>query len=417
MNNIFIVMGYTIKENIRKKSFIISNIIMFAIIILLFNVPNIMNLMNGDKESKTPDQVVEQTKNKVILVDTENLLEGENIISDTMEFIKDNNMSVDMIKEKIQSGEIHSAVILKRVETGIGYDYLVKEKGIFTMDATSAISDLIKTSLINKEMKQLNASEEMLAFVNSSIIPNVQQVVGGEAKNDFGIAMASSFILFFAIYFFGYSVSVSVSSEKTSRVMETLVTSTNPRSIIIGKTLGMGIVGLLDMLSLILVAVLSYMIFLPKEMNFISQMIDFSTFNITSFAIILIYFILGYIVFAFLNAVTGATVNKVEDIQAANMPISIVSILSFYLAYFTAMMPNSGASKFASIFPFSSAFSMPGRILAGGVTGGEIALSIILLILTACILAFISIKVYSAAILHYGERLKFSDIPKLLKKD
>ena len=69
------------------------------------------------------------------------------------------------------------------------------------------------------------------------------------------IAMVSSFILFFAIYFYGYSVSTSVSSEKTSRVMETLVTSTTPTKIVVGKTIAMGLVGLGQLVGLILVAV------------------------------------------------------------------------------------------------------------------------------------------------------------------
>ena len=131
---------------------------------------------------------------------------------------------------------------------------------------------------------------------------------------------------------------------------------------------------------------------------------------------VIVYFILGYTVYAFLNAVTGATVNKAEDIQSANMPISFIALASFYLAYFTEMVPNGSASKFASMFPFSSAFSMPGRILAGGVSSGEIAVSIIILLITAVVLAYISIKVYSAAILHYGNRLKFSDLFQMFKQ-
>ena len=151
-------------------------------------------------------------------------------------------------------------------------------------------------------------------------------------------------------------------------------------------------------------------------MDFISTMIGNINFSITSIATCIIYFILGYTVYAFLNAVTGATVSKVEDLNSAQTPVALISLFSFYLAYFTSTMPDSAGSKFASIFPFSSAFSMPGRILAGGATAGEIATSITLLVVTAIILAFISIKVYSGAVLHYGKRLNLKDLFKLSKE-
>lgn len=228
--------------------------------------------------------------------------------------------------------------------------------------------------------------------------------------------MAASFILFFAVYFYGNFVAVSVSSEKTSRVMETLVTSTTPKNIIIGKTIAMGLVGLSQMLLLVLTAFVSYKLFIPTEMDFISSMIGNINFSVTSIAICIIYFILGYTVYAFLNAVTGATVSKVEDLNSAQTPVALISLFSFYLAYFTSTIPDSAGSKFASIFPFSAAFSMPGRILAGGATGGEVATSIALLILTAIVLAFISIKVYSGAVLHYGKRLNLKDLLKLSKE-
>ena len=116
--------------------------------------------------------------------------------------------------------------------------------------------------------------------------------------------------LFFAVYFYGNTVAVSVSSEKTSRVMETLVTSTTPTNIIIGKTVAMGILGLGQMLLLILTAFASYKLFIPTDMDFISSMIGNINFSVTSIAICIIYFILGYTVYAFLNAVTGATISS-----------------------------------------------------------------------------------------------------------
>lgn len=414
MRDIVTILKYTIKENVTKKSFIITTVILMAMIVLICNIPNIINLFDSEEE------VMENAK--FVVVDSENLVGAE--LNSLTEIGKamywdieiQDNVSEETI-EKIRNYELDGMVeILKNEETGM-IKLKYTSKGSIYVDDQSLInqfSSMIKSILVNKELINSNVSSETINLINSEIEFETKYL--DDENDNFGIAMAASFILFFAVYFYGNSVAVSVSSEKTSRVMETLVTSTTPRNIIIGKTAAMGIVGLGQMLLLIATAFVSYKLFIPVEMDVISSMLENINLNVTSIAICIIYFILGYTVYAFLNAVTGATVSKVEDLNSAQTPVALVSLASFYLAYFTATVPDSSASKFASIFPFSSAFSMPGRILAGGATTSEIALSIALLIVTAVVLAFISIKAYSGAVLHYGKRLNIKDLLKLSKE-
>ncbi len=414
MKDMITVLKYTIKENVTKKSFIITTAILMAMIILIFNIPNIINFFDDE------EAVVENSK--FVVIDSENIV-GEELTAlaeagKAMYMdIEIRNSSSNEITERIRNNELDGMVeILKNDETGMPKIKYTSKGSMFTDDYTIAnqFSSMIKSILVNKELINSNVSTDTINLINSEIEFETKYL--DDENDNFGIAMAASFILFFAVYFYGNTVAVSVSSEKTSRVMETLVTSTTPRNIIIGKTVAMGIVGLGQMLILILTAFASYKLFIPTEMDFISSMIGNINLSVTSIAICIIYFVLGYTVYAFLNAVTGATVSKVEDLNSAQTPIALISLFSFYLAYFTASVPDGSGSKFASIFPFSSAFSMPGRILAGGATASEIALSIALLVATALILAFISIKVYSGAVLHYGKRLNIKDLLKLSKE-
>ena len=414
MKDMITILKYTIKENMTKKAFIIATIILMAIIILICNIPNIINLFeNGDE---TPEN------SKFIVIDEYNLI-GEELnalteMGKSMYWdieIKQNSFEENV--EQLRNDELDGIVeILKNEETGMIKLKYTSKGSLFIDDqiTSNQFSEMIKTIKVNKELANSNVSIETINMINSGI--EVETKYLDDENDNYGVAMAASFILFFAVYFYGNSVAVSVSSEKTSRVMETLVTSTTPKNIIIGKTLAMGIVGLGQMILLILTAVVSYKLFIPADMDLISTMIGNINLNVTSIAICIIYFILGYTVYAFLNAVTGATISKVEDLNSAQTPIALISLFSFYLAYFTATVPDSSASKFASIFPFSSAFSMPGRILAGGATAWEITLSIAVLIATAVIFAFISIKAYSGAVLHYGKRLNIKDLFKLSKE-
>ena len=402
-----------VKEYIKKKSFIVTNAIMVLIIIALCNIPNLINAFGSGEDNG---------KLKVQIVDNENVLNASSELFNQIGLDYDieyfTNKSLDDVKKAINDEEIDAAISLKKVDGTVVFDYIVKKDDAFSEHQTTAdiFSNIIKSVNTNRLLLEENASPELIQAVNVPITYEIQGLEEDGGNQNFMIAMVSSFILFFAVYFYGYSVSTSVSSEKTSRVMETLVTSTTPTKIVIGKTIAMGLVGLGQLVGLILVAIVSYKIFIPENFDLISKIVAGLNINVVDVLICLVYFVLGYTVYAFLSAVTGATISKVEDVQSASTPISLIALISFYLAYFTSTMPNSSASKFASIFPFSSAFSMPGRILAGAVTGGEIVTSIIVLIVTAVILAMISIKVYSAAILHYGNRLKLKDLFKLYKQ-
>lgn len=413
MKSLFTIVKFTAKEYIKKKSFIVVNAIMILIIVALCNVPNLINAFGSGEDDD---------KLKVQIIDNENILNASSEMFNEIGLDYDieyfNNKQLEDVKQAISNEEIDIAIALKKVDNTVTFDFIVKKDDAFSDNQTTAdiFSNIIKSVNTNRLLLQENASPELIQAINVPITYEIQGLEDNEGNQNFMIAMVSSFILFFAVYFYGYSVSTSVSSEKTSRVMETLVTSTTPTKIVVGKTIAMGLVGLGQLVGLILVAIASYKLFIPSDFDIVSKILSNLSIGVTDVLICLIYFVLGYTVYAFLSAVTGATVSKVEDVQSASTPISLIALISFYLAYFTSTTPNSSASQFASIFPFSAAFSMPGRILAGAVTGGEIVTSIIVLIVTAVILAMISIKVYSAATLHYGDRLKIKDLFRLYKQ-
>ena len=139
--------------------------------------------------------------------------------------------------------------------------------------------------------------------------------------------------------------------------METLVTSTSPRSIVLGKTLGIGLIGLLELVLIVAVAYITAVTSL--DANMINEVLDVSKITPVLGIFTLIYFGLGYLVYSLLYALTGSTVSKPEDIQPANTPITILSLIGFYLSYFTMMNPTSHLNKYAAIIPISSPFCMP----------------------------------------------------------
>ena len=395
MRSLFTVIAFTIKDMVKRKSFIISNIIILLIIVIGFNVPK---FLSGIKEEST----------KVTVLDNENIFEGrlDNLHEQFLELGYDVDIdkesSKEQVQEKVKNKEVSSAIILTETDNGLYFEYLVDGMGLNTTVPTEVIS-AIQLTYQNMQLASLGIPEENLPTLNTESNITVTSLSTDESASNIAVMMILSIVLFYAIYFYAYQVSSAITIEKTSRIIETLVTSTSPRIIVLGKTIGIGLVGIMQTLILILVAVISANTFLePDTAKAIFEMMKLSPQMI---GIIAVYYLLGYSLYALLYALTGSTVSKPEEIQSANGPVAILAVIGFYLSYFTMMNPTSNLNEIAALVPISSPFCMPFRVMMGLSSTNEVILSIAILLVTIFIVAKISIKIYSSAILNYGERI------------
>lgn len=403
MKDLFTVTKFTMKDMLQRKSFIITTIIFLIMIVIGFNIPNFMKMLNKDSDV-----------NKIEIIDSGNVFEGtlESLKKlDTGYEIQILSEDYEKIKEKIENEEIDSAIIVEKQDENIKIRYIVKSATMMSGVPENIISTL-NTLYTNIQINKLGLTEEQL----KSITPNFEfalEQTDEEASGNVYAMMLLSLVLFYAIYFCAYQVSSSITTEKTSKIIETLVTSTSPKTIVLGKTLGIGIVGLLQMILLVGTALISAKTFL--EPGILDSIIDVSKITPYLGIITIIYFIFGYFEYALLYALTGSTVSKPEDIQSANGPVAILSVIGFYLSYFTMMNPASELNVFASMFPISSPFCMPFRIMMGLAKTTDVIISIVILLITGIIIAKIAIKIYSNAILNYGTKMSFNDIVKMYK--
>ena len=408
MKDLITVASFTIKDMVKRKSFIISNIIIILIIVLLFNIPNLLKLLdNGEGSSNS----------KLLIVDSENIFEGNLEAINQMDLsydakISNEELSFDEIKEKISNNEIDAALVITPKDGKISMEYIV-ENLTYLEEIPENIVNAISTIYTNMQISKLNLTEEELNSMSPKFEFNLKQTEEEKVEGNVAVMMLLSMALFFAIYYCAYQVSTSITVEKTSKIIETLVTSTSPRSIVLGKTIGIGLVGLIQIAVYIIVALICKEVFL--EPGALDSIINFN--NVTPFLIsmTLVYFLLGYAAYALLYALTGSTVSKPEDVQSANGPVAILVIIGFYLAYFTMMNPTSNLNIIASILPISSPFCMPLRIMMGIAETKDIILSIGVLLLTIIIVAKVSIRIYSNAILNYGSKIGLKDIVRMYK--
>ena len=383
--------------------------IIFGIIVILFNVPRILKIVNGENTTSN--------ETKMLIVDNQNIFEGTLEQLNNMELgyeitTTKEEITFENIKEKINNKEIEEAILIKNNNGIINMEYIVKNLAMVSK-IPDKLTNAITSIYSNLQISKLGLTQEQLTSLTPNFNFEMKQTEEQEVKGNQFAMMLMSLVLFYAIYFCAYQVSTSITTEKTSKIIETLVTSTTPKTIVLGKTIGIGIVGLIQIAAIIATALISNALFLEK--GTLDGIIDFN--NITPFLGIItgIYFILGYAVYALLYALTGSTVSKPEDVQSANGPIAIIAVIGFYLAYFTMMNPTSGLNQLAAILPISSPFCMPFRVMMGIATNQEIIISIAVIVLTIFIVAKISIKIYSQAILNYGNKINIKDMFNMYK--
>ncbi len=403
--DIITVTKFTMRDLISRKSFRVSTILILILIIAGFNVPNIMDSLTGGDYNDT-----------ILISDPENLYDNKLEILNQSELgynFTFDPISYDEIKAKIDDGSINAAVMISKAENTVNFTYVVSNAATIMSSPTTLI-DALSSLYTNVQIQKLDLTASQLASVTPTFTTEVKQTEDQEIGGNINVMMLMSVLLFFAVYFCAYQVSSSITIEKTSKIMETLVTSTSPRTIILGKTIGIGIVGLLQMLLFVITAIISAKLFLNPEI--LSHLLDLSNFTFYLAAITIIYFILGYFAYALLYALVGSTVAKPEDIQSANMPVAIVTMIGFYLAYFTLMDPTGQLAGIAALLPISSPFCMPLRVMMGIATGWEVVISIVILLIFCALVAKIAIKIYSNAILNYGTRMTIADMIKSYKE-
>ncbi len=415
------VFKYTFKENVRKKSFIISTVLILVIVVAAMVIPAIISKsQTGDGDNKKEQQIQTDTKKikTVYLVDQTGTF--GNSVNDIQKQIPDYKFekvpvdSENNLKEEIKGKGESYMIVVSQKDTLPSIEYFTKEYG--NGPDPDTISKVFKKAYVTTMLKGENVSEDVITKTLADLNVNVNEL--GNSK--VGGLIASIFIviiLFFAIYFYGYGVSMSVASEKTSRVMELLITSVKPSRIIIGKTAGMGVLGLIQLALIIGVGAVTYSAVFPSEFTIAGMKMDLSGFTPFTSAMVMVYFVLGYTLYALMYAVVGATVSKAEDVNSAMMPMSFIAMIAFYFSYGTFAVPNSTAAKVASLIPFTAPFSVPSRLVTSDMPFWQIGASLGILLVTIILVGMISVKLYSYAVLHYGDRLKIGKLLQISKEN
>lgn len=224
---------------------------------------------------------------------------------------------------------------------------------------------------------------------------------GPEQDQRLGIGLIMVFLLFMAISSYGALVAQGVVEEKSSRVVEILLATVRPWQLLLGKVIGLGLVGLVQML---IVAVAGLLLATS------TGVITLSSVAASTLAWGVLWYVLGFFLYATIFAAAGSLVSRQEDVQSVLTPVTLVLTIGFVVGLNLMIEnPDSAASATLSHIPLLSPILMPGRIAAGQVAGWEVALSIMLTLATVALFTWLGGRVYANAVLRTGSRMKLRE--------
>lgn len=410
------IFKYEFKNYLTNKVFVGVTL---ALIILLGGITFIPRLIGSDDA----DSTVNIADMPVMLVSC-NTVEAGNLDSDIVKTIfaetfKDYNIvvteeNVEVIKEKITSKQAECAFVL---DSYTSYTYYVDNLSLYDTNAETARQ-------VFQNMYRMNAmitegiSPEAAQSIMSAQIEYETQSLGKDQVQNFFYTYIMIFALYMVILLYGQMVASSVASEKSSRAMELLVTSAKPTSMMFGKVLSSCLAGLLQLAAIFGTVIVCFNI---NKTYWDSDGIMAAFFNIPTELLVymLVFFVLGFLVYAFLYGATGSVVSKLEDLNTAVMPVTLLFIVGFMIVMMTMSSGNTDTLllKVASYVPFTSPMAMFTRIAMSRVAAYEIAISIAILAVSVVLVGVIAAKIYRMGVLLYGKRPSIGTIISTLRKE
>ena len=412
MSKIGIVIGREYMTRVRKKSFIILTLLMPVLFAgMIFGTVFLSTI--SDKKAKVIVVADETGKYFSVLKNTDQyvFIEAKERFAD---FRKNSDESVyatllitdDLLKNPEAITLYSQKQLVSSVESTVTSQlnpYLSDNK----LDSYQIpnLKSIIEDSKVNLKIKTIKTDETGKETQTSAELASV-------------IGTIFTFLIYMFIFVYGAMVMQGVMEEKTNRIVEVIVSSVKPFDLMMGKLVGIGLVGLTQfgIWAIVVLGVSFSGIFLSDSFAMFQSIAGlFGSINLIEICCyFVLFFIGGYLIYASLFAAIGAMVNSQEDTQQYMMPITILILFAIYAGIFSAKNPDGPLAFWTSIIPLTSPIVMMVRV-PFGVPLWQMLLSVALLAFTVILIVMLAAKIYRVGILMYGKKPTYAEIVKWLK--
>lgn len=434
MNKLWLIIKREYLTRVKRRSFILATLLTPLAIGLFIVIITVIFSYESDEAKR------------IAIVDEGSILEG-NLASDGNIFFRKMDVDLETLKQDFAQRDFSGILYLPPVKDVLDRDYEIQffSDDKLTLDVETIIVRGVSRALREYKIAALSLDKRQLDALNTNIELDPRPITA-EAESNTGklaskiaaaMGFVMGFIMYLTVFIYGMMVMRSVMEEKTSRIVEVMISSVKPFQLMMGKIVGVGAVGLTQLaiwLILFPVILLISSFFFgvdpgqmepppgsseinPEEAQALFEQIRQELLNLNWWVIIplfVAYFLGGYFIYASLFAAVGSAMgDDLGEGQSLTIPITIPVLLAFYIMIATIEAPNSSLGIWSSIFPLFSPIVMAARIPYDPPVW-QLVLSIALLIGTAIGLVWLSGRIYRVGILMYGKKVNLKELLRWL---
>lgn len=417
MKQFLIVLKFELNNYFKNKGFIATTLILALVLSAVVIVPTLIpGLLGDDVNESKPDNLQE-------VVTDDDPLEGEDgeeelealgiyMASDVTDIDVDTicaaypadwityKNETDM-KKDVETGEIEAGFVMK---SATEVTYVVNNLSMY--DYLGDVFGQVLTECYKQQyLIDKGLTPEEIIESESIYVQVEEEILGKNSVQNYGYTYILVFVVYFLIIFYGQMIATSVTTEKSNRAIEILVTSVNSNSLICGKVLAGAIAGVLQAVVILGSGFVSYNLAGEKWGGFLDVLFDIPTNVLITYVVFALF---SYMLYAFVFGMLGALVSKTEDISKSAAPVMFIYIASFLIAMFGMTNSDSMLMKVASFIPFTSGNAMFIRVSMGSVAMWEVLVSAAILAASCVFVGVLAAKIFRFGTLHYGNPIKLA---------
>lgn len=392
------VLKFHLKEGLGGKGFIITAAVLFAAIFGYFGFTHYFG-----KDEKMTVYVSNQSTGYSFDISM-----AKADFADIKEIGLD---KVEGLKKKVKDGNADALIILKGSGQTPEVEYYFRRMADFQV--LGLINSIVQPQYLNSVISENKLDP---AVAGALLTPVKVDEIALKKTESLGLVYFFLFLMYMFIIMFGNTVSLSIAGEKTSRVMEIMITKVKPVTMMYAKIIAAMVSGLIQIGMVALAYGLAKLLgWTTGELEIFGMPLDLSVLNPKIFLFLSLFFILGYFVYALLFASITSVISRMEDIGSIIFPVSILLMGAFMLGIKTMMDPNAGIVLASSYIPFFSPMVVFSRIVLGEAGIMEICLSIAILLATIGLLSYVANRIYAKGVMRYSGKTNLADIVKMVK--
>lgn len=415
MKKLKTVFKFELSNYIQNRGYLIATAVIAVLIAVIMFLPRFIDMSDflgtgSDSETAQEDESSDNNeKLQYVICDETGIFEDISILEKAFpdsEWKKAD--SGDEVRRLVQDQEAEGGFVLK---DPVKYEYYVYNKDFADAD-TEIFNELLSQNYRREYCEKNNLQmEDVMKLVNVPI-DTQEQILGKDMSDNFVYCYILVIAIFMIIILYCVMIATSVTSEKSNRSIEVLVTSTTPNSLIFGKVLAGTLASFLQVAVILLAAVGGYSINKKYWGGFLDKILNIPADVMIVFAL---FGVFGFIFYAFIYAAIGALVSKTEDINKSAGGIQMVIMIIYFVVLFQMSNIDGIVMKVLSFLPVSSYSAMYIRVAMGEVAVWEIAVSLIILLLSDIGIGYLAAKIYRMGTLRYGNPISIRTALKSLK--